>query len=434
MNKPAAIIDRAIFIFSFLFYTGSLNFFGGISAADNPTLKNAASESSTPILSLFQLIVYAATVWMVGSRFKQTLYVLTKRKFCLAFVLLVLLSFLWSAVPDATLRRAIVFLVITLLGLSFSVRYTLREQLFLLAGAMGIAILINVVFTIGFPWAAIESGEHQGAWRGVYSQKNVFARAMVLSGVTFLLAAIESRRRQFLFWGGLAISVLLILLSTSKGALVIFFVLAMLVQLFRAFRSKNSLVLPLIIVGVLVGGSAVLLLIENSETIVRILGRDLTLTGRTGIWSVVVSKIAQKPWLGYGYRGFWRGMEGESIDVWYETFFLAPNAHNGYLDLLVELGIIGFSCFALSFSKSCMRAIAWLRLNSGGAGLLPIMYLMFLILYNLAESTILEPALFVWLLYISITTTMLVQPIPIESAEAAQQSLSIPTMRSLSDV
>lgn len=216
---------------------------------------------------------------------------------------------------------------------------------------------------------------------------------------------------------------LLILLSTSKGGLVVFLILFALVRLFSALRSNHSLALPLLIIGLLVSGSFIVLIIENTETIVQLLGRDLTLTGRTGIWSVVLSKIAQHPWFGYGYKGFWRGMNGESIDVWYETLFMAPHSHNGFLDLLVELGIVGFSCFFLSFSKSCVRAIAWLRLNPTGAGLLPIMFLMFIFLYNLVESTIMDTAPFVLLLYTSITTSMLTQPMLIKPSDLSTTTI-----------
>ena len=109
-------------------------------------------------------------------------------------------------------------------------------------------------------------------------------------------------------------------------------------------------------------------------------------------------------------------MVGDSADVWYETLFMAPNSHNGFLDVAVELGLIGLSCFLLTFVKNCMRAISWVRLNPTAEGLLPIMFLMFLFLYNLVESTVMDPSIFVLLLYTSITTAMLVQPIPVQDS------------------
>ncbi len=422
MSKLLKWVDKIIVIFSLLYYTGTLNFLGGITIADDPALKRTEPTEGA-VLSMIQLLLYAATLLMTGARYKQILYVASKRKVFWGFVAVILLSFLWSQVPDITMRRAVVFLGVTLLGLNISVRYTIREQLFLLAWTMGIMVLINLVFTLGFPWAAIEAGEHQGAWRGVYAQKNILGRNTVLSAIIFLLAAMESRPHRTILWGGLGLSVLLILLSGSKGALVVFLVLLALIPLFSALRSSNSLVLPLLIIGILVGGSIATLLIGNTETIVKFLGRDLTLTGRTGIWSVVISKIAQHPWLGYGYKSFWRGMDGDSADVWYETLFMAPNSHNGFLDLLVDLGIIGCSCFILSFIKNCDRAIVWLRLDPTAAGLLPIMYLMFMFLYNLTESTILDPAIFVLLLYPAITTSVLTQPIAIKTSASPESTI-----------
>ena len=417
MEKLLKRFDKVMFVFTILYYTGTLNFLAGATVADNPTLKNATAETTdTAILSLFQLFVYIGTVLMTSVRYKQVVYLISKRKFLWLFVGIITLSFLWSTVPDFTVRRTIVFIGTILFGLNIAARFTVREQLFLLAWTMGFAIVINIVFTLALPWSGIEAGEHQGAWRGVYSQKNVFARTMVFSSIIFLLAALESRTRRRLLWGGLGFSVLLILLSTSKGALVTFLALLALVPLFRSLRWNHSLLLPFLIVGVLIGGSIVLLVIGNTETLVKFLGRDLTLTGRTGIWSVVISKIAQHPWLGYGYRGFWLGMDGDSADVWYETLFMAPNSHNGFLDVAVELGLIGLSCFLLTFVKNCMRAISWVRLNPTAEGLLPIMFLMFLFLYNLVESTVMDPSIFVLLLYTSITTAMLVQPIPVQNS------------------
>ena len=415
MDKLLKSIDKIIVIFSLLYYTGTLNFLGGITDANDPALTETESVSGG-ILSMIQILLHILTLLMTCARYKQIIYVVSKRKFLWGFVAVISLSFLWSSVPDVSLRRAFVFISTILLALNISVRYTVREQLFLLTWAMGFLVAINIVFALAFPSAAIESGQFQGAWRGVYVQKNVLGSRAVLSATVFLLATLESRNHKLIVYLGLGFSFLLVLLCGSKGSLIVFLVLVSLFPLFWALRSNNWLVLPLLIVGILVGGSIIIFLIENQAVIVEFLGRDLTLTGRTGIWSVVISKISNHPWLGYGYRSFWRGREGESIDVWYETFFLAPNSHNGFLDLLVELGIIGLSCFILSYIKSFIRAITWLRLNSTAVGLFPVIYLVYILFYNLVESTILEPAPFVLLLYTSITTSMLTQPILIASS------------------
>ncbi|MDZ8054931.1 MAG: O-antigen ligase family protein [Aulosira sp. ZfuVER01] len=412
MRKKLEILEYIFFIVSILYYTGTINFLGGVTSADNPALQESGESSA--ILSLIQYGILAITLLLVVIRRNQISYFVSKRKFLLVFTGLILISFLWSPVPDLTLRRALIFLGVSLFGLSISARYTIKEQLYLFAWAMGIIVVINLLFTLALPSIGIEGGEHAGAWRGVYPQKNVSSRMFVLSSLILLLAKIGTHRYRYILAVLLGLSVVLTLLSASKGALVILLVMFALVPLFQALQLNNTWVLPLLVSLLLIGSSIAILLISNSETIVKFLGRDLTLTGRTGIWSVVISKIALHPWLGYGYKGFWLGMEGDSADVWYETFFMAPNAHNGWLDITVQLGLVGLFFFLLSYIKNCLRAIAWLRLNHTVEGLLPVLYLTFIFLYNLAETTLLDPAQFIWVMYTSITTTVLTQPIVVK--------------------
>jgi exopolysaccharide production protein ExoQ len=48
----------------------------------------------------------------------------------------------------------------------------------------------------------------------------------------------------------------------------------------------------------------------------------------------------ERPLLGYGYGAFWLGERGPSARVWAVTWD-AVHAHNGYLDLWLQIGVIG---------------------------------------------------------------------------------------------
>jgi len=427
MRKILDRLEHGFNIGSLLYYTGTLNFFGGVAAADNPALQEAASGS--PILSLMQYGILAITLLLLLIRCDRTIYLATRRRFLWALVFLVLISFLWSPVPDLTQKRAIIFVGVCLFGLNLSARYTLKEQLYLFAWTAGLIAIINLLFTVALPWAAIEAGEHAGAWRGVYSQKNVSGRMFVLCSSLLLLATIKPSRYRRIFALLLGLTVLLTILSASKGALAILLMLFCVVPLFRVLRSRNSLVVLGVAVLFLTLSSLAVLAVGNLATIAQVIGRDLTFTGRTGIWSVVLSKIALHPWLGYGYRGFWRGMEGDSADVWYETFFMAPNAHNGFLDITIQLGLIGLFILLCSYIKNYGRALIWLRLNQEAEGMLPVMYLTFLLLYNLLETTLFEPAHWVMVIYISITTTVLTEPITVFEPDSENTINSFGSLR-----
>ncbi|MBD2245263.1 hypothetical protein H6G26_17165, partial [Nostoc sp. FACHB-888] len=162
MQKILETLDKAFIVISLLYFTSTLNFFGGISSADNPALRDSGDENSA-VLSLMQYVILGITFLLTCIRSQRIAYLASKRRFLWALVALAILSFLWSPIPDVTLRKAIVFLGLILFGLNVAARYTLEEQLRLLCITMGLIILINVVFTLSLPWAAIESGEHQGA-------------------------------------------------------------------------------------------------------------------------------------------------------------------------------------------------------------------------------------------------------------------------------
>jgi len=245
---------------------------------------------------------------------------------------------------------------------------------------------------------------HVGAWQGVFIDKNQLAINMALSALVFFIFTTISQKHRWVKWAGFSLSVGLILLSTSKTGLVIFLTIMTLLPFYRALRWNYTLAVPFFITVIIVGGGVVTLLLANAETVLGAFGRDITFTGRTGIWSAVLDKIWERPWLGYGYNVFWRGWEGESADIWRTTIHIG-HAHDGFLDLWLDLGLLGLSVFALSFITGCLRAVAWIRLTKNAEDLWPLAYLTFMILANITESSLMrEDGL--WLLYVAVTLSM----------------------------
>ncbi len=68
-------------------------------------------------------------------------------------------------------------------------------------------------------------------------------------------------------------------------------------------------------------------------------GRDASFTGRTGIWETLLQEPIN-PMLGVGYGSFWLG---ERLTRLWAIFYPTPiiQAHNGYLEVYLNLGLIG---------------------------------------------------------------------------------------------
>ncbi|CAA9398277.1 MAG: hypothetical protein AVDCRST_MAG93-10090, partial [uncultured Chloroflexia bacterium] len=76
------------------------------------------------------------------------------------------------------------------------------------------------------------------------------------------------------------------------------------------------------------------------------------------------------------------------------------HAHSGYLDLCINIGLLGATTFALGFLFATGRAVSWVRSSKSAIGLWPLAYLTFMLLYNFTESAILAHNDLFWVLYI----------------------------------
>jgi exopolysaccharide production protein ExoQ len=402
------LLERVFVIFAFLIQTGAIVDVLNESRGLGPT------ATAHPVSRLASLIVQLGVILLVIIWRKQIWHVAVRSWWLWMFLGLIILSSFWSEFPSSTFRNSIFMLQNTLFALYLAARFTLTEQLRLLAWSFGVAIVLSFIVAILLPRYGVmgmggvmtpEAIAHQGAWRGIYIHKNPFGRIMNLSALVFLVQTGDKGRQQRWMWTGFFGSALLVLLSTSKTSLMILVALVALVPLFRLWRWNYSRSIPLFIGLTLLGSGGILLLLDGAEVILGAFGRDMTLTGRTDLWELSLDKIAEQPLLGYGYTGFWRRMAGESAEILLELGWEVPHSHNGLIDLTLDLGLVGLVLFLLGFGFTFWRSVHWIRLNHNAADIWPLAYLAFLFLANLTESSLLRQNS-LWVLYVAATLTI----------------------------
>lgn len=373
------------------------------------------SDSYSP---KFFLLIYTITFLLIVKHQKHFVRAAQKDIWIWVFLGIVIASTLWTFAPDVTPRRSILLLGTSVFAIYMAMRFTLREQLQLLACALGIVIVLSFMFAIGLPKYGLmtvqEGGIHAGNWRGIMTHKNILGRLMVFSSMVFLFVAmsnpIKNRRYRWLPWAGYILSIALIVLCTSKSALVICLSLTIILPLYRSWRRNYNQLIPLIIALILVVGSISTLLLDNLPVVADALGRDLTLTGRTDIWSAMFDLIWERPWLGYGFNAVWRDWNSEiTAYLWRTLAWECPYGHNGFMDLLAELGFVGLSVFLLSFINTFFKGIMWLRITQCIEGVWPLMYLTFLVMYNISESTLVETNSIFWIVYVSTVFSLAIE-------------------------
>ncbi len=409
MNELIKWAEPKFAVLALLIFTGVLDIQSYNTLSDG-VVKGAANviDSASPfepLTKLLRYLIYTVTVLLILARFKTVIKPAMRDPFLWGLVGLAVMSFTWSDFPEISRKEGFITLLITLFGLYLASRYTLKEQLRIVAWAAGIAVVFSLLYTLALPGWGIEQGFHAGAWRGPLKQKNLFARLMVICGPPLLLSTDKTQKYRYVIWTVFGMAVMQLFLSDSKTALVGFLTLIILLPFYKALGWANSTTIPILITIVLVGASGWTWLTSNWESFLGSLGRDATLTGRTDIWAAVIDKIHEQAWLGYGYKAFWQPGGGQDY-VWYVVHFAVFTAHNGYIDLTAQLGLLGLSCFVLSFITAYMRGIAWIRLGKTSEWLWPITYLTFIFMYNQSESTNIETNSFFWILYVAVTLSM----------------------------
>ncbi|MGF1568339.1 MAG: O-antigen ligase family protein [Nodosilinea sp.] len=401
-------LEKGFAIFSLLFFTGTLNFNSLFMASEGIETTQAieAYNPLLPLLSLTQHGIFLVSAILLIARWKISIRTVLRNKFIFILVFLFLLSCLWSVYPDLTLRRSLALAETTIFATYLASRFTLKEQFKLLTWTLGISMVINIMLTLGLPSSAIESGKHVGAWRGAIENKNYFGRLMALCTLVFGIAEPESRRHNALLKVGFCLSLVLLILSSSKTALVsIVYLWLVLLPIYKSTQWNFRIATVFQSIFFLIMGCGLVLIASNLDSIATVFGRDLTLTGRTGIWLAVFTKLQEQPLLGYGYYGFWNRLDGPSRDVIEAVGnnYIVPHSHNGFLELALATGILGVATFAISFLLVCRKSITQIYLGKEHTrNFWPVLYLSFLMIYNLTENTLVSHNSVFWVIYVSL--------------------------------
>lgn len=373
-------------------------------------------EGNLDVIVAF-FIIYTITFFLIILRWKKVFRAVVKRKLLLLLVGLALASVLWSAAPDMTVRRSVALLGTTMFGIYFATRYSLQEQFRLLLWAYGTAMVLSVLFAVLLPSVGTHAPPgNRTFWRGIYTHKNTLGRNMGFSLCIFSLFALWGKKYRWIGCAGCSLAIALMVLSGTVSPVFSSFSVLVLLPLYSILRWRHALTSLFFIMVTIANTFVSTLLISQAATLVGAFGRNLTFTGRTQLWSAVLEAIQKRPWFGYGYSAFWLGWEGESAQIWRAIPWEPSYAHNGYLELALQLGLVGTFVFLLDYLHSFFRALTLAAATESAAGILPLAFLTFLLPYNITDSIILGQNSIMWVLYVSFAFSMLVEPVKVRNS------------------
>lgn len=334
----------------------------------------------------------------------------------LLFLLYCAVSILWSDYPGVALKRWIKFigdLVMVLIVLtdtdpSAAVKRFLPWTGFLLVPLS--VLLIKYYPDLGRaynPWTWMPE------WTGVATGKNGLGMITMIFGLASLWRFLqelwtgEGRRRGPLIAHGTVLAMALWLFAkahsmTSLSSFVVAGGLMAVVMSPTALARRPATVH--LLMGTILSASVAIAYLDIGG-LVAALGRDPTLTGRTEIWSRAISMDAN-PLLGTGFDSFWLG---ERLKEMWSLYYFHPNqAHNGYLEVYLNLGWVGVALLAGVLTTSYRNALgALLRDRRGGS--LYLAYFLVAVVYNLTEAAFKESHP-VWIAFLLAATSLATAP------------------------
>lgn len=380
-------LERIVIFILLLLSTGA----GQAFIADPAAIDTGGQPVTQVVFGLMYLMVMLLLVRYRTAAF----HLLVREKWLAGLCLWALASVAWSVEPGESLRRALALIGTSIAGLYIGLRFEPKQQLKMIAYVIGLGAIASLIVALLLPSFGVVSG----GWQGIYNMKNSLGRMMSLGAICFALLALGERRHRSLRIVMFLLCCALLVLSKSATALVVTLAMLALLPLRKLLylRARHLLAAAAILVPLMAAG--IFWAVEFSEQALLALGRESSLTGRVPLWQLVMKSIAERPIRGYGFTAFWTGWEGQRVSDSVNWDLAVPHAHNGYLEVWLGLGLIGLALILINLSRNFLLSLRAARSHRGIEYSWPLLLVVFTVLYNLTENSLMNANSLLWMSY-----------------------------------
>ncbi len=373
-----------------LFYIGSLLFYV---FAFLPYFSEQILRILNPTLSI---LIFIISLFYLKSNVYYTKLILKNNKILLAFLLLLSISVIWSINIGFSFLRVIALIGSVIFTLTLCIRRSILQINYILISTIFVTAISTYILFIVSPSLVIHYDPiHYGDWKGVFYMKNSLGRAMMLGIVSILFVFIINNKIDIKLLIFVIIYLPLLIFSASSTAV---FITALMIYLFSLIFLINNLkgikrysLYAFTAVFILV----TIVVILNIEYIITSLDRNMTLTGRTTLWISLLEHFHnERPLIGFGYSAYF----STESTLPYRGRWGAPHAHNGFLNLMLDVGYIGLILYMILFIQTVKRAI--LITKAYRNYIVYILILILIVIRNIPGSDLVHHHSIYWILFL----------------------------------
>jgi exopolysaccharide production protein ExoQ len=376
-----------------------LNIFG-LPVAGAPSV-----EEGSPLDACFYFVLIAAGFYVLNKRQVRFSEVFRNNGWLIAFLLYCFISIAWSDFPFVAFKRWIKILGNPIMALIILTEPDLEEALIrLMKRCAYVVVPVSILFIKYYPqWGrGFDPWGGGASSNGIADNKNMLGADCLILGFFFFWYLLQiwpldrgkARRNELFLAGGFLMAIWWLFSQAHSATSFISLFIGALTVVFVGNRSINKNFIGTYMLAALVLLAAAELAFGISGGLSGALGRGSELSGRTELWTHLL-ELHTNPILGTGFDSFWLGERLQRLEG---IFFFIPNeAHNGYLETYLNLGLIGvFILIALIIAtfwkirRELFRDFEWGRYRLG--------FLVVVVLFNWTEAAfkMLHPISFVF--------------------------------------
>ena len=316
------------------------------------------------------------------------------------FITWAVYSLAWSNEINLTFRRIVVLIFVTFAAFSLSERFSVRMMMLWLFLATLLYSFIGLIAEISFSTFTPFQGDYRFSGSLHPNHQGINCALTVISGLC--LFKIHSKFRK-LVTAIICVSIVLLILTKSRTA---FMSLILVLAIYSILTFKKTAKISIIFTSVILfcllalfAGDALFPAFEDAV----LMGRDSeqegvqSLTGRTPLWGICMTYLWDRPVLGYGYGAFWTDETIARISA--SQHWLIGESHNAYLEIALQLGLIGAMMYVWLLLGGFIRAFHYYNITKNAAYLFIILLLVFCIFNGLLESGVIFPGMLMFLCF-----------------------------------
>jgi exopolysaccharide production protein ExoQ len=348
-------------------------------------------DASSLALRIIASLIYSITLMLLVVRWQETWKTISKNKWIIFLLLLAIVSVTWSSVPTIAVKKVVSLIGTTMFGIYLGSHYNFNRQLKLLGWSFGISIVLSFIFVLFLPsYGVMSTNSIFGAWKGIYLHKSTLGENMVISASVFYFLSMSNFRYRLFYNVAAILSVILIIFSRSATSIIALASIYILLNVLKHLSIRSKLGISAVFSFLTVLSLSQIGLFLNLGEFLDNSSKGITLSGRTPLWESLWEFIELKIWLGYGYGSFFSASHPETEMLWKAHAWGAVHSHNGYIQLLINLGFIGFVIFFIGYFYNLIKSLMMYLVLQEQKALWVFSFLLYTVVFNFTEVSFLS--------------------------------------------